>query len=114
MSSIQMMPIVFCASLPPWPRLYIEEEKSCSLRNRRSTRLGVVRRKIQEMAISSNAPTIRPMKGERKMNATVLRIPAGISAQVPAFATPAPTRPPLSPCQEEDRTPQYHVTTFQA
>src|SRR2546426_46329 len=36
-----MMPMVFCASLPPWPRLYKDDEMSCSLRNKRSTRLGV-------------------------------------------------------------------------
>ena len=32
-------------------------------------------------------------------------IPAGISPQVPALATPAPTSPPISACDEEDGMP---------
>ena len=31
-SSNQMMPMVFCASLLPWPMLYAAEETSCSAR----------------------------------------------------------------------------------
>src|ERR1051325_11582250 len=54
MSSIQMMPMVFCASLPPCPRLYSDEEKSCAFRKRRSTRLGVHREKSHQIATSSN------------------------------------------------------------
>jgi hypothetical protein len=29
--SSQMMPIVFCASLPPWPRLYAAAAINCPL-----------------------------------------------------------------------------------
>ena len=39
------MPIVFCASLPPWPRLYRPAETSCRRRNRLSTRSGDACRK---------------------------------------------------------------------
>ena len=35
-----MMPIVFCASFVPCPRLYAAAETSCNLRKRRSTRRG--------------------------------------------------------------------------
>ena len=35
-----MIPIVFCASLVPCPRLYDAAERSCRRRNRPSTRLG--------------------------------------------------------------------------
>ncbi len=39
------------------------------------------------------------------MKATVLRIPAGRSDQVPALATAAPTSPPMSACEEEEGMP---------
>jgi hypothetical protein len=50
-------------------------------------------------------PSRKPSKGEMKMNATVFRIPAGISAQVPALATPAPTSPPISACDDDEGMP---------
>src|SRR5205809_556697 len=34
MSTAKMMPIVFCASLPPWPKLYAAADTSCNLRKR--------------------------------------------------------------------------------
>jgi hypothetical protein len=57
------------------------------------------------MASSSIEPRMKPISGEMKMNATTFRMPAGISAQVPAFATLAPTMPPISACDEEDGIP---------
>src|SRR5438105_13604186 len=112
-SSIQMMPMVFWASLPPCPRLYSDEEKSCSRRNRRSTRVGVERMKIHEIASSSTEPIRNPSSGEMKMNATVFRIPAGISAQPPAFATAAAHLPPLGARLDDGRKPQYEVGLVQ-
>ena len=38
-SSSQMMPMVFCASLPPWPRLYAPADTSCRRLNHLSARL---------------------------------------------------------------------------
>jgi hypothetical protein len=40
-----MMPIVFCASLPPCPSEYAAADTSCSLRKIRSTFTGVALRK---------------------------------------------------------------------
>ena len=53
------------------------------------------------------------MRGERKMNATVFRIPAGISDQLPALAIAAPTRPPIRACEEDEGMPYYQVMRFQ-
>jgi hypothetical protein len=39
-STARMMPIVFCASFPPWPRLYAAADTSCNLRNSLLTREG--------------------------------------------------------------------------
>src|SRR5258708_23602348 len=105
MSRIQMMPIVFCASLPPCPRLYSDEEKSCKRRKIRSTRLGVERTKIHEMARNRTEPRRKPSSGEMKMNATGLRMPAGIKAHDAALATPAPTSPRISACEDEEGMP---------
>ena len=72
------------------------------------------RTKIQDTASISSAPSSKPISGETKMKAIVFSSPAGISAQVPALATAAPTRPPISACDDEDGMPYYQVMTFQA
>src|ERR1044072_1997722 len=46
-STAVMMPIVFCASLPPWPNENAAAEKSCPRRKILSTRVAEDRRKIQ-------------------------------------------------------------------
>ena len=78
---------------------------SCSLRNKRSTRLGVERTNSHEIVSSRSDPITNPISGEMKMKATVLSRPAGISAQMPALATPAPTMPPIRACEDEDGMP---------
>ena len=47
------------------------------------------------------------------MAATVLVRPAQTIAPVPALATPAPTRPPIRACEDEEGMPAHHVTMFQ-
>ncbi len=71
----------------------------------RSTRLGVDLAKIHEMLRNSSDPRRKPSSGEMKMKATVLRMPAGISAQPPALATPAPTSPPIKACDDDEGMP---------
>ena len=48
------------------------------------------------------------------MNEIVLMSPEGISESKPDLATAAPTRPPISACDDEDGMPYYQVITFQA
>src|SRR5438046_9644293 len=100
-----MIPAVFCASLPPCPRLYNAAETSGNRRNQRSTRLGVERTKSQDTASINSDPSRNPRRGETRIKATVFQIPAGISAQVPAFATAAPTNLPISACDEDEGMP---------
>ena len=59
-STPAMMPIVFCASLPPWPRLKSAAETSCPLRKNLSTRCGDQRRKIHITATMMAKPSSRP------------------------------------------------------
>src|SRR6476659_44120 len=114
MSSIQMMPMVFCASLPPCPSEYNDAERSCRRRNHRSILDGAERRKIHDTITRSIAPKKNPMSGDRKMNATVFTMPASMSETNPAFATPAPMRPPMSACDDDDGSPAHQVMMFQA
>src|SRR5581483_52432 len=111
--SIQMMPMVFCASLPPWPRLYIEADNSCRRRNHLSMRRGVVPTVSHETMIIISAPSTKPNVGDSTMKITTLINPAGIKAPVPALATAEPTRPPIKACEEDDGMPKYQVTKFQ-
>src|SRR5215471_2685772 len=105
MSSIQMMPMVFCASLPPWPRLYSAAETYCSRWNQRSIRRGVERTKIQDTATMSAIASRKPHTGETTMAAAVLRKPLATSLLVPPLAIAAPASPPISACEELDGMP---------
>src|SRR5689334_15147217 len=109
-----MMPIVFCASLPPWPRLYRPAETSCRRRNRLSTLSGDARRKTLATSTIKRAPSRKPSTGEMKMKTTVFRIPPAISEPVPLLAITAPTMPPMRACDELDGMPHHQVTKFQA
>src|SRR5882672_5283921 len=113
MSTAKMMPIVFCASLPPCPRLYAAADTSCNLRKSLPTRDGDARRKIQYVAIMNSQPSARPMNGATKMNAPIFNNPAGTSAFGPPAASAAPANPPTSACDELDGNAHHHVSRFQ-
>src|SRR6476469_5750338 len=104
-SSIQMMPMVFWASLPPCPRLYEAAETSCRRRNQVSTLRGGVLTKIQDTASITSEPRMKPSSGDRMIQVTVLSRPPPTRAPVPDLATAAPTRPPIRACEDEDGMP---------
>src|SRR4051812_46354846 len=108
-----MMPIVFCASLPPCPRLYAPADTSCSRRNQRSTLAGLDLRNIHDTSTSSSPPSTNPISGEKKMKRTVLVMPAPTSELKPVFATAAPMRPPMSACDDDEGNPKSQVIAFQ-
>src|SRR5215216_7271066 len=108
-----MTPMVFWASLPPWPRLNAAADSSCSRRNRPSTRAGVDRRKIHRLASMSTNPRAMPNSGDSGMNRMVFsRLPRS-NAPKPALATPAPAKPPMRACDEEVGRPSHQVRKFQ-
>src|SRR5881397_2337593 len=109
-----MMPMVFCASLVPWPRLNSAAESSCKRRKYLSTRDGAVPRKIHCIVVMKNTPSSIPMTGERTMNNSVFVQPARMITRQPAFATALPAYPPISACDELVGNPNNHVTIFQA
>ena len=74
-------------------------------RNHLSTLRGVERTNIQDTSTIMIEPNTKPSSGDSTMKAMVLIRPLAISAPVPAFATAAPTRPPISACEEDDGMP---------
>ena len=104
-SSIQMIPAVFCASLPPWPSEYIDADISCNRRDHRSTFRGVACCAIIEKITINNEASKNPSNGEITMNATTLMSPLDTSDPAPALAMAAPTSPPISACDELDGMP---------
>src|SRR5215218_5232856 len=109
-----MIPMVFWASLPPWPRLNAAAETSWRRRNRRSTRAGVARRNSHRLASMSRNPRVIPSSGDRAMNRMVFSRLAAFRTLKPALATPAPANPPISACDEEVGSPSHQVKKFQA
>src|SRR5262245_56975095 len=105
-SSSQITPMVFCASLPPWPRLYAAAANSCALLNQRPASRGVLFLKIHDTATISNPPIVKPTSGEITMNAMILPNPDHtMGSKPPALAIVAPTSPPTSACEDEDGMP---------
>ena len=99
-----MMPIVFCASFAPWPRLNSADERSCSRRNQRSILPGCLRRSIHATSTMIPPPSSIPSTGETTMNRAVLATPDWITDD-PPLQKPAPIRPPTSACDELDGSP---------
>src|ERR1700710_3064832 len=95
-SSTAMMPMVFCASLPPWPSEYSDAETNCRMRNARSTAKGVERTDSHDTIATNTSASRNPTSGDSTMASSVLDKPLHIAADIPAFAMPAPTSPPIS------------------
>src|SRR5205809_888610 len=73
-----------------------------------------VPRAIAPLANISRNPSAKPSSGDSTMNSTVFsRLAALITAQ-PALARPAPTKPPISACDEEVGRPSHQVVKFHA
>ena len=109
-----MIPIVFCASLVPCPRLNNAAENSCKRRKYLSTRDGAVPRNIHCSMDMNARPRIMPITGERTVNSSVFVQPDGIITPNPAFATALPAYPPIRAWDELVGRPKYHVMIFHA
>jgi hypothetical protein len=106
--------MVFCASLPPWPRLKAAAETSWSRRNTWSTLRGVAPLNSHISASISTNAKLMPSSGDTTMKITVLEKLAVFTTLQPALAMPAPTTPPMSACDEEVGRPSHQVVRFQA
>src|ERR1700732_2495463 len=108
-----MIPMVFCASLPPWPSEYNDAETNCRIRKARSTANGVERTEAQDTITTSTSASKNPTKGDSTIASKVLDKPLQTAAETPAFAIPPPTNPPIKACELEDGIPKPHVIRFQ-
>src|ERR1700709_1388623 len=108
-----MIPIVFWASLPPWPSEYKAEVINWVRRKLRSALLAETRRNSQETRTISSKATAMPSMGARKIPKVVLMTPAQITALKPALVMPAPSRPPIRAWLEEEGMPSIQVMMFQ-
>src|SRR6267142_6275294 len=113
-SSTAMMPMVFCASLPPWPSEYSDAETNCRIRKARSTAKGVERTDAHETIATSTTASKNPTNGDTTIASNVFDSPLQTAAEIPALAIPAPTSPPIKACELEDGIPNPHVIRFQA
>src|SRR4051812_48051 len=112
-SSTAMMPMVFCASLPPCPSEYSEAETNCRMRNARSTANGVERIDNQETIATSTSANKNPTSGDSTMATKALVSPPQTAAESPPLAIPAPTNPPIRACELLEGMPRAQVTRFQ-
>src|SRR5579862_2033136 len=108
-----MMPMVFCASLPPWPSEIAEAAANCSHWKVLSTARGLARTKAQETANTKNSAKKKPSSGDNTMKTLVVSKPGHTIEARPALVTPAPTRPPISACELDDGMPPHQVMRFQ-
>src|SRR4051812_1231973 len=85
MSRARITPIVFCASLAPWPRLYAPADTSCMCRKPRLS-FGTFwyRWVLQRTPIISTNEAASPASGASTMNTAIVRIPSQTNTPKPA------------------------------
>ena len=83
------------------------------MRKARSTANGVERTDSQDTIATSTSASRKPTSGDSTIASSVLVRPLQTAAESPAFAMPAPTRPPISACELEEGMPSAQVIRFQ-
>src|SRR5262245_42753954 len=110
-----MMPIVFWASFRPWPSAMAAPDPIWSTRKPRLSGPGRARRNAHRIAIMPIAASRNPITGlVRPGTTTFSQNPDHLTAEEPAAARVAPTRPPIRLCEDEEGRPRYQVKRFQA
>src|SRR4051812_12428404 len=112
-NSTAMIPMVFCASLPPWPSEYSDAETNCRMRNARSTANGVERTESHDTIATSTSASKNPTTGDSTMAISVLDSPLHTTDETPALARPPPSNPPINACELLEGMPNPQVTRFQ-
>ena len=101
MRTARMTPIVFCASLPPWPRLNAAADTSWAWRKPRLSRSTLRWRWTAHItAIITTVASASPSSGDSRMNTPIFCNPLEISTSKPPLATAAPAMPPTRACDE--------------
>src|ERR1700760_2424318 len=85
---------------------------NCKIRKARSTANGVERTDAHDTIATSTSANKNPISGDSTIASNVFVSPLQTAAESPAFAMPAPTRPPISACELEDGMPRAQVIRF--
>src|SRR6195952_2888396 len=112
-SSTAMIPMVFCASLPPCPSEYSDAETNCRIRKARSTANGVERTDSHDTIATSTSASRKPTTGDSTIASSALDNPLQTAADSPALARPAPSSPPIKAWELLEGMPSAQVTRFQ-
>src|SRR5215813_2385499 len=83
------------------------------MRKARSTANGVERAESHVTMPTSTSASKKPTIGDNTMASNVFDKPLHTAAEIPALATPAPTRPPISACELDEGMPRPQVIRFQ-
>ena len=83
------------------------------MRKARSTANGVERTDSQDTIATSTSASRKPTSGDSTIASSVLVRPLQTAAEIPAFAMPAPTSPPISACELDEGIPSAQVIRFQ-
>src|SRR5690554_8104858 len=118
MTAAPMIPITFCASFPPCPRLNNAEETNCNFLNHCSALCGFDFLQTHIIKTVMKYAVIIPNKGARKINAiigntlaySITSTPPGLKP--PAKARAAPMKPPIKVWEDDEGIPNFHVARF--
>ena len=83
------------------------------MRKARSTANGVERTDSQDTIATSTSASRNPTSGDSTIASSVFDRPVQTAAEIPAFAMPAPTSPPISACELDEGIPSAQVIRFQ-
>src|SRR4030042_2012758 len=111
---LAIMPMVFCASLPPEPREKAAAENNCKIRDHLLILVGFCLHTIQDVITFNRNPSTSPINGARKIKIIVLYQPDAIITPKPPLAIAAPAYPPIKAWEELLGRPKYQVIMFQA
>ena len=102
--------MVFAASCMPWPSAIAAAETVCAIRKPRLSRpgLGLAGRSRGWPASRGSRARSRP-SATATIGMTTLSTTPSHCTVAAAGAAPAPTRPPISACEDDDGRPKYQV-----
>ena len=110
-SARTITPIVFWASCRPWPSAIAEADTDWAIRNPRLVGPGLAFLNAQRIPTMSRNASSPPTEGERSIGMTTFSTTA-CHWTVTEPASPAPTSPPMSACDDDDGRPKYQVMRF--
>ena len=114
-SASAITPIVFCASFAPWLNDTHVEDAIWPSRKLRLAGPGCTRANSHSRASRTRNAESPATTGATSAGITTLcAMPCQSTPFVPDWTRAAPTRPPISACDELDGSPSRHVIRFQA